>query len=72
MTSRATILMTLDSNHLRIPNALVFRSVMLNYTRNPSRRFTFDVGVGVNEDLVTPEMTAPPTCWIRRLQRNDR
>lgn len=52
LTSRATILMTLDGNHLRLPNALVFRSVMLNYTRNPSRRFEFDVGVGVEEDLV--------------------
>lgn len=52
MTSRATILMTLDGNHLRLPNALVFRSVMLNYTRNPSRRFEFDVGVGVQEDLI--------------------
>jgi small-conductance mechanosensitive channel len=52
MTSRATILMTPDGNHLRLPNALVFRSVMLNYTRNPSRRFEFDVGVGVGENLV--------------------
>ncbi|HEX5693367.1 MAG TPA: mechanosensitive ion channel family protein [Arenimonas sp.] len=51
LTSRATILMTLDGNHLRLPNALVFRGVTLNYTRNPSRRFEFDVGVGVNEDL---------------------
>jgi len=51
MTSRATILMTLDGNHLRLPNALVSRSVMLNYTRNPSRRFEFDVGVGVGENL---------------------
>jgi small conductance mechanosensitive channel len=52
MTSRATILLTPDGNHLRLPNALVFRSVMLNYTRNPSRRFEFDVGVGVHENLV--------------------
>ena len=52
LTSRATILMTPDGNHLRLPNALVFRSVMLNYTRNPSRRFEFDVGVGVQEDLI--------------------
>ncbi|MFC0677811.1 mechanosensitive ion channel domain-containing protein [Lysobacter korlensis] len=51
LTSRATILMTLDGNHVRIPNAVVFRSVALNYTRNPSRRFEVDVGVGVNEDL---------------------
>lgn len=52
LTSRATTLMTLDGNHLRLPNALVFRSVILNYTRNPRRRFSFDVGIGVNEDLV--------------------
>lgn len=52
LSSRATVLMTLDGNHLRLPNALVFRSVMLNYTRNPARRFELDVGVGVQEDLV--------------------
>jgi small-conductance mechanosensitive channel len=52
MTSRATILMTPDGNHLRLPNALVFRGVTLNYTRNPSRRFEFDVGIGVEEDLL--------------------
>jgi small conductance mechanosensitive channel len=52
LTSRATVLMTLDGNHLRIPNALVFGSVTLNYTRNPSRRFDFEIGVGVNEDLI--------------------
>ena len=52
LNSRATILMTLDGNHLRLPNALVFRSVTLNYTRNPTRRFEFDIGIGVNDDLV--------------------
>ncbi|MEO8123203.1 MAG: mechanosensitive ion channel domain-containing protein, partial [Burkholderiales bacterium] len=34
LTSRATILMTLDGNHVRIPNSIVFKSVILNYTRN--------------------------------------
>lgn len=52
LNSRATILMTLDGNHLRLPNALVFRSVTLNFTRNPMRRFEFDIGIGVNEDLI--------------------
>ncbi len=51
LTSRATILMTLDGNHLRIPNAQVFKGVILNFTRNPKRRFDFGVGVGVGEDL---------------------
>ena len=81
LTSRATILMTLDGNHLRLPNALVFSSVMLNYTRNPSRRFAFDVGIGVSEDLVRAQQigvdvlrtldgvqdTPPPRAYITAL-----
>jgi small-conductance mechanosensitive channel len=50
LTSRATVLMTLDGNHLRIPNAIVFKAVILNYTRNPERRFEFDLGIGADED----------------------
>jgi small-conductance mechanosensitive channel len=41
LTSRATILMTLDGNHLRIPNSEVFKATRLNYTGNPQRRFEF-------------------------------
>lgn len=50
LTSRATILMTLDGNHLRIPNAIVFKSVILNYTRNPERRFEFELGIDAEDD----------------------
>ena len=50
LTSRATILMTLDGNQLRIPNAEVFKATILNYTKNPERRFTFELGVDANDD----------------------
>lgn len=50
LTSRATILMTLDGNQLRIPNAEVFKGIILNYTQNPERRFTFELGVDANDD----------------------
>ncbi|MGB3753130.1 MAG: mechanosensitive ion channel family protein [Parerythrobacter sp.] len=50
LTSRATILMTLDGNHLRIPNGQVFKAVILNYTRNPQRRFEFDLGIDADDD----------------------
>ena len=52
LTSSELILMTLDGNHVRIPNATVFKSFIYNYSINPRRRFDFGVGVGVNEDLV--------------------
>ena len=41
LTSRATILITLDGLNLQLPNALVFKSVLTNFTRNPRRRFDF-------------------------------
>ncbi|ARS54157.1 mechanosensitive ion channel family protein [Kushneria konosiri] len=50
LTSRATILMTLDGNQLRIPNADVFKGTILNYTSNPERRFTFELGVDADDD----------------------
>ncbi|QDH33609.1 mechanosensitive ion channel [Porphyrobacter sp. YT40] len=50
LTSRATILMTLDGNHLRVPNATVFKSEILNYTTNPQRRFSFVLGVDAEDD----------------------
>ena len=50
LTSRATILMTPDGNHLRIPNAQVFKAVILNTSRNPERRFTFALGIDAEDD----------------------
>ncbi len=52
LTSRATILMTLDGNHLRIPNSEVFKGTILNYSTNPERRFEFELGIGTEEDPV--------------------
>lgn len=49
LTSRVTQLMTLEGNHLQLPNALVFKSVMLNYSRNPRRRFDFSTNVAVGQ-----------------------
>lgn len=51
LTSRATVLMTLDGNQLTLPNAMVFKSVMLNYTQNPLRRFDFTVVLGIDESI---------------------
>ncbi|MEN3975852.1 mechanosensitive ion channel family protein [Emcibacter sp. SYSU 3D8] len=52
LTSRASILMTLDGNHLRIPNSVVFKAVILNYTRNPERRFEFELGIDAEDDPI--------------------
>ncbi|MFK7752599.1 MAG: mechanosensitive ion channel domain-containing protein [Sedimentitalea sp.] len=51
LTSRATILLSFDGNHIRIPNATVFKSRIVNYTRNAERRFLFTLGVAPDTDL---------------------
>lgn len=51
LTSRATILLSFDGNHIRIPNATVFKSRVINYTQNPERRFMFTMTIAREADL---------------------
>ena len=57
LTSRATVLLTLAGNHLRIPNAKVFKAVLVNYTQNPFRRIDFEVSVSGDVDLAAAQKT---------------
>jgi len=58
VNSRATVLMTFDGNHLQMPNSLVFKSVILNYTRNPKRRFDFTVAIDATQSIRRSETLA--------------
>ena len=51
LTSRATVLLGLDGNQIAIPNATVYSSRLVNKTRNPERRFIFEIGVASDADL---------------------
>lgn len=51
LNSRATFLMTAEGNHLQLPNSVVFKSVLLNYSHNPQRRFDFQINVGSQTSL---------------------
>ncbi|GJL75667.1 mechanosensitive ion channel family protein [Nitrosomonas sp.] len=61
LTTRATILLSPDGNHIRIPNAIVFKAVIINYTRNAERRFQFDAGIDANQDLQIAQSLALQT-----------
>ncbi|PWQ99689.1 mechanosensitive ion channel family protein [Leucothrix pacifica] len=61
LTSRATILITPDGNHIRIPNAMVFKAVITNFTRHSERRFQFDVGIDTDQDLLEAQALAMKT-----------
>jgi small conductance mechanosensitive channel len=52
LTSRTTVLMTLDGNQVQVPNATVFKSTLRNFSSNPNRREDFVVGIGY--DVLIP------------------
>ena len=43
LNTRATVLVTLEGKHVRIPNATIFKEIMVNATASPNFRNTFDV-----------------------------
>ena len=51
LTTRVTILMTLEGNHIQIPNTIVYKSKIINYTSNPNRRIDFTVGIGYEDEV---------------------
>ncbi len=57
LTSRATVLISPDGNHVRIPNGIVFKSKIINFSREPQRRFEFDLGVDAASDLAAARAT---------------
>jgi len=55
LTTRATVLMTQDGNHVQIPNATVYKSNIHNYTSNPNRREDFAVGIGYDDSVAAAQ-----------------
>ena len=51
MNTRSTILLTIDGNHVQIPNATVFKNTIVNYTAAPARRVTAEVGIGYDASI---------------------
>ncbi|MGW8195047.1 MAG: mechanosensitive ion channel domain-containing protein [Desulforhopalus sp.] len=58
VTTRGTVLMNPDGNHVQIPNAMVYKSIIRNYTANPNRREMFEVGIGFENKLSFAQATA--------------
>ena len=53
---RSTVLLTLDGSYVQIPNAIVFKSTIKNYSSAASRRANFSVGISY--DLSTTKAQA--------------
>ena len=51
LTTRVTVIMTQDGNHVQIPNGTVYKSVIRNFTSNPNRRIDFTAGIGFEDSI---------------------
>jgi small conductance mechanosensitive channel len=51
VNSRSTVLMTFDGAQVQLPNSLVFKSVIVNYSRNPKRRFDFTMAIDGSQSI---------------------
>ncbi len=61
LTPREVLLMTYQGDHVRIPNSKVFNSVVYNYTKNPKRRFDFNINIDAKSDILKAQHVATET-----------
>lgn len=52
LTTRATVLMTLAGVRVQIPNSLVYKTSITNFTVNHNRREDFIIGIGYDDVIV--------------------
>ncbi len=51
VTTRGTLLLTLDGNHIQIPNSTIYKSVIINYSSSPRLRQRFTIGIGYDDSV---------------------
>ncbi|NCP64868.1 MAG: mechanosensitive ion channel family protein [Paraglaciecola sp.] len=58
VTARATTLVDFDGNHIQIPNAVIYKSIIRNVTANPKVRGQFKIGIGYDSSIVEAQKIA--------------
>ena len=56
MNTRSSVLLTLDGNHVQIPNATVYKSTIRNFSSTPNRRADFTIGIGYNSSTAKAQL----------------
>ncbi|SUO94803.1 Small-conductance mechanosensitive channel [Suttonella ornithocola] len=55
MNTRSTVLLSPEGNHIQIPNSMVFKSIIYNYSTAPARRNILSVGIGYDASISTAQ-----------------
>jgi small-conductance mechanosensitive channel len=51
VTTRGTLMITFEGNHIHIPNSIIYKSIVNNYTANPNLRLEFTIGIGYDDAI---------------------
>ncbi|QDT02059.1 Small-conductance mechanosensitive channel [Rubripirellula lacrimiformis] len=51
VTTRGTLLLTVDGNHIQIPNSTVYKAILTNYSSSPRVRREFVMGIGYDDSV---------------------
>jgi small-conductance mechanosensitive channel len=58
VNTRATLIMTRDGNHVQVPNSIVYKQTITNFTANPRARERFDIGIGYDDCIADAQTVA--------------
>lgn len=58
ITTRGTVLLTLEGNHVQIPNSIIYKDTIINYSTNPTTRLDFIVGIGYDVKVARAQAVA--------------
>ncbi|MCB9854481.1 MAG: mechanosensitive ion channel [Phycisphaerales bacterium] len=58
VSTRGTLLMTLDGNHVKIPNSTIYKETIVNFTANPNVRMAMIVGIGFDSSIALAQEIA--------------
>ncbi|WP_231742299.1 mechanosensitive ion channel family protein [Stieleria varia] len=51
VTTRGTLLLTVEGNHIQIPNSMIYKSPITNHSSSPRIRKSFSVGIGYDDSV---------------------
>jgi small-conductance mechanosensitive channel len=58
VTTRGTVLNTLEGNEVQIPNSIVYKNKVQNFTATPLLRLEFGVGIGFDDSITEAQRLA--------------
>lgn len=58
VSTRGTLLMTLEGNHVMIPNSTIYKDTITNFTANPNVRLDISVGIGFDSSISLAQESA--------------